>query len=454
MTGIDLNVWAEPDAAGRRDGATVAIEGWTYPLTAEARARYFALLAEPACCFGCLPRDPGQRVEVFAQQPVAAGRAVRLVGRWRHLPDDDCGWRWQLHDARVVATQPAFTRRGLLAAGPLLCVAAAAPGARAAAADVAAIDMHSHAGSLIGVWRVHDNAPFTPLAAPMRAGGAALVCLAIVPDAPALRSTADTRFEPFREPEPGELRAYGEQAFARLRALAQAEGLRIVTDLAGLHAAASAAPAAIVAAEGGDFLEGDPAGVDRAYERWQLRHLQLTHYRVNELGDIQTDPPVYGGLSETGVEVIRRCNRRGIVVDVAHGTYELVKQAAAVTTKPLVLSHTSLVANPPPRNRRISPDHARAIAETGGVIGVWPPLHLFPTVTALAGGIARMADAVGIDHVGIGTDMGGLIAGSCLPNYDALPRLIAALRGIGFSAEDVRKVMGGNYARVFAATLG
>jgi membrane dipeptidase len=85
---------------------------------------------------------------------------------------------------------------------------------------------------------------------------------------------------------------------------------------------------------------------------------------------------------------------------------------------------------------------------------VWPPLHLFPTITALADGVARMVDVAGIDHVGIGTDMGGLIAGSCLPDYNALPRLVAALRDIGFAAEDVRKVMGGNYARVFAATLG
>jgi membrane dipeptidase len=452
-----MNVWGDPAAAARHDGETIELDGWTYPLRPEPAARYFALLAEPPCCVGCLPRDPEQRVEVFAAEPVAAGSAVRLRGRWRHLPHDDGGWRWQLHEARVVAAKPAFTRRGLLAAGPLLCVAAAAPVAPAAArdaVDAAAIDMHSHAGSLIGVWRVHDNAPFTPLAAPMRAGGAAVLCLAIVPDAPALRSTADTRFEPFREPEPGELSAYGEQAFARLHALAAAEGLRLVTDAAALRAASSAAPAAIVAAEGGDFLEGDPAGVDRAYERWQLRHLQLTHYRVNELGDIQTDVPVYGGLSDVGVEVVRRCNRRGIVVDVAHGTYALVKQAAAASTKPLILSHTSLMERPPPRQRRISPDHARAVADTGGVIGVWPPLHLFPTVTALADGIARMVDVVGIDHVGIGTDMGGLIAGSCLPDYDALPSLTAALRRIGFAPADVRKVMGDNYARVFAATLG
>ena len=454
-----MNVWQDPDLAARLDGETIAVEGWVYPLGGPGAVSYFALVAEAPCCLGCLPRDPAQRIEVFAATPVAAaGRAVQLQGRWRCLSDDAAGWRYQLHDAKVLVAKPAFTRRGLLAAGPLLCVAAVAPsanaGAREVMADTVTVDMHSHAGDLIGVWRVHDNAPFAALAAPMRAGRMAVACLAIVPDAPALRSVADTRFEPFREPEPGELHAYSQAAFARLHALASAEGLRIITDAAGLRAATSAAPSAIVAAEGGDFLEGDAARVDETYERWKLRHLQLTHYRVNELGDIQTEAPVYGGLSETGVEVIRRCNRRGIVVDVAHGTYELVKQAASVTTKPLVLSHTSVVANPAPRNRRISPDHARAVAQTGGVIGVWPPVHLFPTISSLAAGIARMMDVVGVDHVGIGTDMGGLIAGSCLPGYEHLPSLTTALLDIGFSRDDVRKLLGGNYVRVFAASLG
>ena len=51
-----------------------------------------------------------------------------------------------------------------------------------------------------------------------------------------------------------------------------------------------------------------------------LRHLQLTHYRVNELGDIQTELPVHNGLTDFGAAVIRRCNQVGLVVDVAHGT--------------------------------------------------------------------------------------------------------------------------------------
>jgi len=184
-----------------------------------------------------------------------------------------------------------------------------------------------------------------------------------------------------------------------------------------------------------------------------LRHLQLTHYRVNELGDIQTETPVHGGLTDFGAEVIRTCNRLGIVVDTAHGTYELVKRAAAVTTKPLVLSHTSVTRSPGPQSRQISPDHARVIAGTGGVIGVWPPSSIYPDLKAYVEGFARMADVAGVEHVGLGSDMMGLTVPSVFDSYRDLPLLAQGLLDQGFSSEETGKVLGGNYARVFAATL-
>jgi len=235
--------------------------------------------------------------------------------------------------------------------------------------------------------------------------------------------------------------------------MVRAQGLAVITDAAALRAARAGTASAIIAAEGADFLEGRPDRVDEAYEKWQLRHLQLTHYRVNELGDIQTEPPEHGGLTDIGAEVIRRCNTRGLVVDVAHGAYDLVKRAAAVTTKPLVLSHTSLAQTPGPRSRRISPDHARVIAGTGGIIGVWPPSSEFKDLDAMARGAARLADLIGVDHVGIGSDMMGLTVPSVFDTYADLPALTAALLNTGFNQQDVGKIIGGNYVRVFTASL-
>jgi membrane dipeptidase len=288
----------------------------------------------------------------------------------------------------------------------------------------------------------------------MRAGVLAVVCLAIVSDAPTHRVMADHRIHPYREPAPGELYAYAQLGFARLHALAAAQAMPIVTDAAGLAAARADRPSAVVSAEGGDFLEGNPDRVDEAYERWQLRHLQLTHYRVNALGDIQTEEPVHGGLTDAGAAVIRRCNARGIVVDVAHGTLALVRRAAAVTTRPLVLSHTSLTTRPRPFTRLITPEHARLVADTGGMIGIWPVQAIFPDMAALAHGMARMAAVVGVDHVGLGTDTMGLVGPATFDSYAELPGLMAALGEAGFGADDVRKLLGGNYARVFAASMG
>jgi membrane dipeptidase len=142
----------------------------------------------------------------------------------------------------------------------------------------------------------------------------------------------------------------------------------------------------------------------------------------------------------------------GIVVDVAHGTYDLVKQAAKVTTKPLVLSHSSLTERPAAWTRRILPDHARVIASTRGVIGIWPIADYFPSYAAYADGFARMVDVVGIDHVGLGTDQLGLVGASTMPSYADLPQLANALRA-KFTAEEIAKLLGGNYRRVFEASL-
>lgn len=459
------------------------IDGWIAPFEPGAHSSYFALVDDLPCCVGCIPRDARSRVEVFAAVPIeVTGERVRLAGRLRALPDDDpSGWKFQLHDAHALPqrreSDSRFTRRNALRALALAAAAAqqacttvpagllatpAPAAAPAPAADeslrllqgMASVDIHSHAGRIIGVRRVENGGAFEPVAGPMRDGGMAVLCLAIVADSPTHHVTAEKRIRPFRDPAPGALQAYGERSFQRVHELVRAQGFRIVRSARELDDARSERPAIIVTAEGGDFLEGRPERLDDAHARWALRHLQLTHYRVNELGDIQTEPPVHGGLTPTGAEVIRRCNRLGIVVDVAHGTYDLLRQAAAVTGKPLVLSHTSLATAPGPHSRLISPAHARVVAGTGGVIGIWPPASIFPSLTAMAAGIARMADVVGVEHVALGTDMNGLVGPSTFSAYRDLPALADALRQRGFGADDVRGILGDNYRRVFRACLG
>jgi membrane dipeptidase len=320
--------------------------------------------------------------------------------------------------------------------------------ARDVIARTTTVDMHSHAGGILG-----SRAQFYPVAEPMRQGGLAIVCLAAVSDSPT-HHVVDKRIRPFRDPAPGELYAWTQSRFRRIRELVQAQDLAVVKDRATLEAARDGHPSVIVATEGSDFLEGQIDRIDEAYERWHVRHMQLTHYRPNELGDIQTEPRVHGGLTDFGAEVIRRCNHRGIVVDIAHAPLELVKRAADVTTKPLILSHTALSASPSTYSRLITAEHARVVAGTGGVVGVWPARFSFVDLAAMVNGFARMADVAGVDHVGLGTDMLGIVGGAVFENYDRLPELAELMLKAGFGPTETGKILGGNYRRVFEATIG
>jgi membrane dipeptidase len=491
--------WAaiEDDTAAALHASMVELTGWLIPLDPfAAHADYFLLAAEEPCCGGCVPRDPLTCVEVFTRDAVAleavTAGPVRLRGRLLRLRDDPAGWRYRLEAAEPLhaphgAAAAPMSRRAFLAAGAALGLAACAPGrfaqytethgeasapahesaesaestASAAptwqpSADALTIDMHSHAGHVIVSRKasIGANRPLTPVSASMRTGGMNVICLAIVTDTVVTRVSFDRkRFEAWRDPNPGELYALSQEEFARAKTLVEREQLEVVTNAAMLGAPGAQGPRVIIASEGADFLEGQIDRVDEAYTLHQLRHLQLTHYRVNELGDIQTEAPVHGGLTDFGADVVRRCNTLGIVCDVAHGTYDLVKRAASVTTKPLVLSHTALSTHPRERSRLISPDHARAIAETGGVIGVWPSAGSFRSLQGMAEGFRRMADVVGVEHVGLGSDMLGFISPPVFTSYEQLPALGSALLGAGFSPSEVALLLGGNYRRVFEASL-
>jgi membrane dipeptidase len=428
--------------ADRAHGKAVEISGFPVTILPTATSDHFLLMAEPGCCQGCVPNNPLAVVEIVADRPLKLGNStLRLSGTWQVSSDVD-GWRYQLHAAEAL---PGISRRGLLAASSLVCLPATV---MAQATDGTAVDIHSHSGNLIPM--AFGRGSFAPVAEPMRQGGMSTICLAVVADSPVIKAM-DNRIRPNRDPKPGELYSFSQRSFEKLHALAREQGLPLIRTAAELRAAKADRPSVIVTSEGADWLEGRIERLDEAYQRWQLRQLQLTHYRPNELGDIQTEPSVHGGLTDFGAEVIRRCNSLGIVVDIAHGPFELVKRAVATTTRPLVLSHTALSNRPYPWTRLITSDHARAVASTRGVIGIWPVAQV-ANVNSYAENIARMVEVVGIDHVGIGTDHLGLLGPSCLPSYTDLPQLAAAL-STRFKPTEISKLLGGNYRRVFEACI-
>jgi microsomal dipeptidase-like Zn-dependent dipeptidase len=158
--------------------------------------------------------------------------------------------------------------------------------------------------------------------------------------------------------------------------------------------------------EGSQFLEGRLERLAEIHRRG-VRQLQLVHFLRSDLGDIQTDPPEQRGLTGLGREVIAECNRLGMVVDTAHGTMRFVEQAAATSRTPLVLSHTHLTPRPGPLSRLVSREHAKLIAQTGGVVGIWGIAQPAESLSLFADRLARAVDAAGVDHVGLGSDVGG-----------------------------------------------
>lgn len=170
-------------------------------------------------------------------------------------------------------------------------------------------------------------------------------------------------------------------------------------------------PIVIQDVEGGHFLEGHLDRVEEAY-KLGLRVLGLLHDSDASvpLGDIYTNPPRWGGLTEFGASVIKECNRLGILIDLTHCSADTVAAALKVSTQPMVFTHTGLDArlgnNPSMgqmmRPRLLSKEHAKVIGDAGGVVGVWT--HLVDSPTEYVQAIRAMADVVGIDHVCIGTD--------------------------------------------------
>ena len=144
-------------------------------------------------------------------------------------------------------------------------------------------------------------------------------------------------------------------------------------------------------------------------------------------------------------------NTLGIVVDVAHATYPVVRGVAETTTQPIILSHSN-IQDMSGWARFITKEHARRVAGTGGVIGAMPIIinqRAGDNIGGYVTHISRLVDVVGVDHVAIGTDMDGIGPGAIFTSYARWPSLADALCDHGYRPDEVAKILGGNAQRVF-----
>ena len=259
------------------------------------------------------------------------------------------------------------------------------------------VDTHNHID--VPLTAAGLPGPDIDLASQMKRSGLSAICMTFAVDYQQLRN-------------PGEAYERFKNGLAAMDTQLQKNGMQRALNMAQLHAAHQRQQATVIqSVEGGHFLEGRTERLGEAYDRG-LRHLTLLHDSDASvpLGDVYTNPPRYGGLTDFGTQIVKECKRLGILIDLTHCNTQAVAAALKLSDRPVMISHTGLDTqlgqNPNMaqmmRPRLISKDEAKLVASAGGVIGVWT--HLSDSPLAYAQNIRAMIDVVGIDHVCIGTD--------------------------------------------------
>lgn len=261
--------------------------------------------------------------------------------------------------------------------------------------------------------------------------------------------------------------------------------------------------AGFIGIEGGHAIEDDKSALAMFFDRG-VRYMTLTWWHNTNWADGSGDKPKHHGLNELGQEIVREMNRLGMVVDLSHASEETFWDVLEVTEKPVIASHSNAHALAD-HHRNLSDDQLRALARNGGVIGInfvagfldiefnrasdKLRAELEPQMNALRKKyrkdpgegrrqrwalwrekakdiepvpLAKFIDHIdhavqvaGVDHVGLGSDFDGFTIGpQGIENCTSLPLITRALLDRGYSEEDVKKILGENFLRVFEANIG
>lgn len=250
-----------------------------------------------------------------------------------------------------------------------------------------------------------------------------------------------------REFAPGEAYEDYRRQIANLRALVAGGSVMAGTEPTDiLRAHRSGRTACIFSVEGGDFIEDRLERVAEAHSAG-VRAITIVHYNINQIGDIQTAAPRHNGLTTLGKSIVREMNARRIIVDLAHAPYSVTRDAVDASIHPMMISHTNLSRADVQHPRLVSVAHARLVTEKGGIVGSVPWGIGQKTLADWIDNILRLVDAVGIDHVGIGTDMDANFA-PVFTDYKLWHLVPAALLARGMGKANVARIMGGNFRRI------
>lgn len=329
---------------------------------------------------------------------------------------------------------------------------------RALLAKHPSIDIHAHPGRFFLRGIKEQTAATKAFGAPfeaqvlddMAAGQVTAALFNCVADTALLGFTPTGGLGPTRDFRPGEAWADYQRQINVLKGMLARHEIAPGRAVADIRQALKARRiAGVFAVEGGDFIEDQFDRVHIAHADG-VRSITIVHYHPNQIGDPQTETPRTPGLTPVGARIVREMNKAGVVVDLAHASFGVTRDTVAISDKPVLLSHTNLKRPDVDHPRLVSVEHARLVAEHGGVVGSVPSGIGQKTVGDWIDSILRLVDAVGIDHVAIGTDMDANYA-PVFTSYRGWPVIPAALLARGLHESDVAKIMGGNFLRVFAA---
>jgi len=251
--------------------------------------------------------------------------------------------------------------------------------------------------------------------------------------------------------------------------------------------------ASLIGVEGGHSIDNS-LGVLRTLHQLGVRYMTLTHTDTLDWADSATDAPKSNGLSPFGEQVVREMNRLGMLVDLSHVSAETMRHALKVTTAPVIFSHSSAFALAEhPRN--VPDDVLKLVKANGGIVmvnfysgfitpegaqrlknavGVYRDLReKYPdekerreayrawrkenptprgSVHHVVDHIEHIVKVAGIDHVGLGSDFDGIdVTPVQLEDVGCFPYITQELLNRGYTAEQIHKILGGNFLRVFRA---
>jgi len=263
----------------------------------------------------------------------------------------------------------------------------------------------------------------------------------------------------------GRQRAFRDN-LARLRSIIDSvdEFALVRTEAEYRAARAAGKHGAFIGIQGGNALDSDAAALD-AIEDDAVVRITLVHLSNSGLGESSSPARLRRGhgLSTRGREYVEALDARRIFVDLAHISQRGFADAVEVhdPSLPLIATHTG--ASGAHRSwRNLDDDQLRAIADSGGVIGVifhggflGDPYFHGGSAERIIEHVAHIIDVVGEDHAAIGSDYdGAIIPPRDLATCLELPRLSQRMLERGWSAERIHKVLGGNFLRALAQLRG